>query len=110
LTLANGATVAIDSGYAAVATIAPRLTIFGDNAVVEVVGDDRVTVRSPDRTRRIIEVTGDERDSHETPMRRFAAVVRDAVATGNVPVRAPTFADGRACDQVLDRLRAAPFA
>jgi len=43
-------------------------------------------------------------------MRRFAAVVRDAVHSGEIPAGAPTFSDGRACDAVLDRLRAEPFA
>ena len=42
-------------------------------------------------------------------MRRWAEVVRDTVETGDVPPSAATFADGRACDEVLDRLRAAPF-
>jgi hypothetical protein len=41
-------------------------------------------------------------------MRRFANVVRDAVSTGTVPAGAPTFADGTACDAVLDALRRAP--
>jgi hypothetical protein len=43
-------------------------------------------------------------------MRRFAEVVRDAVTSGEIPPSTPTFADGRACDTVLDQLRAAPFA
>ena len=40
-------------------------------------------------------------------MRRFAEVVRDAVTSGDVPPGIPTFADGHACDVVLDQLRAA---
>ena len=36
-------------------------------------------------------------------------VVRDAVMSGEIPPHAPTFSDGRACDAVLDGLRAAPF-
>ena len=51
-----------------------------------------------------------EADGHFVPMRRFAEVVRDAVTSGEIPPHAPTFSDGRACDEVLDRLRAAPFA
>jgi len=110
LTLTNGTTVAIDSGYAAVATFTPRLTVFGDSAVVDIAGDDRVTIRLADGSRRTVDIAAGGADSHEAPMRRFAMVVRDAVATRNVPVHTPTFADGRECDQVLDRLRAAPFA
>ncbi len=113
MTLANGATVAIDSGFAAVANMAPRFAIFGSVAVAEIVGESRISVRRPDGTRETIDVAGDAEagtDVHLEPMRRFADVVRDAVATGEVPAHAPTFADGRACDAVLDRLRAAPFA
>ena len=42
------------------------------------------------------------------PMQRFAEVVRDVVTSGEVPPGVPTFADGHACDVVLDQLRAAP--
>jgi hypothetical protein len=47
-------------------------------------------------------------DRHDDPMRRFAEVVRDVVTTGEIPPGVPTFADGFACDRVLDQLRAAP--
>ena len=47
-------------------------------------------------------------DRHDDPMRRFAEVVRDVVTSGEVPPGVPTFADGLACDLVLDQLRAAP--
>jgi predicted dehydrogenase len=113
LGLANGATVAIDSSFAAVADVAPRLTMFGTRAVAEVVADEHVTIRHPgdergDEERIDLGATGPDR--HLEPMRRFAEVVRDAVTSGAAPDGAPTFADGRACDVVLDRLRAAPFA
>jgi hypothetical protein len=49
-------------------------------------------------------------DRHDDPMLRFAEVVRDAVTTGEVTPGVPTFADGHACDVVLDQLRAAPVA
>ena len=81
LVLESGATVAIDSGFAAAGT--------------------RDTIDLSDV---------DEADGHLAPMRAFAAVVRDAVTTREIVPGTPTFADGRACDAVLDRLRAAPFA
>ncbi|MDQ1480520.1 MAG: hypothetical protein QOI44_1381, partial [Actinomycetota bacterium] len=40
---------------------------------------------------------------------RFAEVVRDVVTGADVPPGVPTFADGLACDIVLDQLRAAPI-
>ncbi len=87
--------------------------MFGTRAVVEVIADDRITIRPAGGERGDIETidlgtTGADR--HLEPMRRFAEVVREAVTSRAVPDHAPTFADGRACDAVLDRLRAAPFA
>jgi predicted dehydrogenase len=110
LGLSNGATVAIDSSFAAVADIVPRLTAFGTRAVVEVVADDRITIRRTGEGPETIDLRPIGADRHLEPMRQLAEVVRDAVATGEVPAHAPTFADGRACDAVLDQLRAAPFA
>ena len=111
LVLANGATVAIDSSFAAVANLVRRFTVFGTNAVVEIVGDDRIVVRRPDAEAETTHLDGDTAaDRHLAPMRRFAEVVRDAVESGEVPGHAPTFDDGVACDDVLDQLRASPFA
>ena len=42
-------------------------------------------------------------------MQAFAAAVRDAVRSGEVPDMVATFADGLACDEILDRLRAGPM-
>jgi predicted dehydrogenase len=110
LALSNGASVAIDSGFAAVANVVPRFVVFGSLAVVEVVGESRITIRRADGTRESIDLgAGHEADGHLAPMRTFAEVVRDAVHTGDIPASAPTFADGRACDAVLELLRAQPF-
>jgi predicted dehydrogenase len=111
LVLDNGVTVAIDSSFAATTTFPSRLTVFGTEAACEVV-NDHVTIRRADGTR--VALTDADRavdgDPHLEPMRRFAEVVRDAVGTGEVPEHAPTFSDGRACDAVLEQLRAAPVA
>ncbi len=111
LVLSNGATVAIDSGFAAVANVTPRFTVFGSGAIAELVGEARISIRRADGSRETIDLADDlETDGHLAPMRRFAEVVRDAVISGEIPPHAPTFSDGRACDAVLDQLRAAPFA
>ena len=110
LALSDGATVAIDSGFAAVANVTPRFTVFGSEAVAELTGETRISVRRSDGTREVIDAEGSaSADAHLVPMRRFAEVVRDAVSSRTVPAGAPTFADGRACDEVLARLRACPF-
>ncbi len=85
--------------------------MFGSEAVAELVGEDRISVRRADGTRDSIDLSGDDDggDGHLAPMRRFAEVVRDTVTTRDVAPSTPTFADGRACDAVLDQLRASPF-
>jgi hypothetical protein len=69
-----------------------------------------VTLRRSDGTREELPVVWPagvpDADRHVVPMRAWAAQVRDAVSEGRP--RAPSFADGLACDVVLDRLRAAP--
>jgi predicted dehydrogenase len=111
LVVEDATTVAIDSGFAAATTFPSRLTVFGAEAACEVV-NDHVTVRRADGSR--VSLTDSDGpangDPHLEPMRRFAEVVRDAVRTGEIQEHAPTFTDGRACDAVLEQLRAAPLA
>jgi predicted dehydrogenase len=111
--LVDGVTAAIDAGFAASVSLAPRLTVFGSAAVCEIVGDERVTIRRVDGTRAEISLASEvpqHRDHHTEAMRRFANVVRDALTTGEIPAHAPTFADGAATALVLDALRSFPFA
>jgi predicted dehydrogenase len=111
LQLESGTTVAIDSTFAASASIAPRLTVLGAGATCEIIGDTRVVVRHGDGSHEdLTPRTGTgASDHHEEPMHRFAEAVRDVVTGGEVPPGVPTFADGLACDLVLDQLRAAPM-
>jgi predicted dehydrogenase len=114
LQIENGATVAIDSSFAASAWVAPRLTVVGADSVCEIVGDTRVVVRRGDGTSEDLTPKPAQAadragsDRHGDPMRRFAEVVRDVVTGGEVPPGVPTFADGHACAVVLDQLREAP--
>jgi predicted dehydrogenase len=115
LRLEHGTTIAIDSTFAASASIAPRLTVLGAEATCEIIGDTRVVVRRGDGTHEDLTPKATppgERgsDRHDQPMHRFAEVVRDVVTSGEVPPGVPTFADGHACDVILDQLRAAPLA
>jgi predicted dehydrogenase len=105
LRLEGDVIVTIDASFAAPVTLAPRLVIVGSEGILECVGDSRVVVRG--RGGRRAEHGRDrDRDPHLEPMRRYAEVVRDSVQEGLTPPGAPTFADGLACAQVLDRLRA----
>ncbi len=103
LELDGGVTVSIDSSFAAPATITPRLTVVGSEGVVELVGDQRLTLRRSDGSEARDEFAMGA-DHHTTPMVRLAAAVAAIGETGNTGDLA-TFADGRACDAILDRLR-----
>jgi predicted dehydrogenase len=104
---ATGATVVVDSTFAATANVAPRVVLAGSSGVVEVVADQRVIVRAADGTRDEWEAPAPDGDPHLVPMRRWAEVVRDAVGDGDVAPDAATFADGLAMAQVLDAIRTA---
>lgn len=106
LELDGGVTVSIDSTFAAAVAMPPRLTVLGSGGGIEVVADARIVLRTADGARRDIPLElPDAAERHEAPMRIWAEVVRDAVTSGVTPDDAPTFADGHACDVVLDRLR-----
>jgi predicted dehydrogenase len=104
LELDGGVTVAIDSSFAAPVTIAPRLTVSGSGGIAELVSDERLTLRRTDgsETR---EAFAAGTDHHATPMARLAAAAAAATTETVAAAGLPTFADGRACDQVLERLR-----
>lgn len=105
LEMSSGATVAIDSGYAAGVSIPPRLVIVGATGAIENIADTRLVLRSADGHREERSFATDGADHHAGPMRRWAEVVREAVRRGHAPDDAPTFTDGLACAVVLDRLR-----
>jgi len=101
----GGATVSLDSTFAAPAPTAPRIIVVGTKATLECVADRRITVRSADGEQaEEIDVGSDHVDRHDAAMVRWAEVVRDAVHDRHQIE--PSFADGLACDLVLDRLRA----
>ena len=102
----GGVTVAIDTSFVAVAPLAPRIVVLGDEGVLECIDDTRLVLRRADGTREDLEEPPSAGDRHTEPMRRWATVVRDAVRDGVAPPDAPTFADGLACVRILDRLRA----
>ena len=105
----DGATVAIDSTFAATASVAPRVVVTGASAVLEVVADRHAVVRYSDGSRdewNRPDVNIGRADPHQEPMRRWAEVVRDAVSSGAIDSDTPTFADGFGVAQILDDIRA----
>lgn len=102
--LHNGIDVEINTSFAAPASLAPRLVLFGDDGVIECIGDSRIVVRDLQGIRTGWQRQKTGRDPHMDAMRQWAVVIRDAVAEGTAPAGAPTFADGLACRKVLDAL------
>lgn len=100
----SGATVTIDSSFAAAMSVAPRIVVYGTDGVLECIGDARIVVRRPDKDDEVHDRPTGQGDPHLSPMRAWAEVVRDAVEEGIAPPDAPTFADGLACARVLDAL------
>jgi predicted dehydrogenase len=110
LRMENGVFVSIESSYARSAGWPPRITVSGSEGAIELVGDDRLTLvrHGGKRDERVDRHDVPVVDRHDVAMRIWARVVHDVCAGDPVP-DIPTFADGAACDAVLDHLRAAPL-
>lgn len=106
LRTAGGVTITIDTTFSSPVNVPSRVSVIGRNGVLEMVGDHRITLRTEDSLHEAFELDHGGGDPHLLPMRRWAEVVRDAVLGGVVPAGEPTFADGLACAEVMDRLRA----
>jgi predicted dehydrogenase len=111
LIVGGAVTVSIDSGFALGVPVPPRLTVFGTEGAIDCAGNERVVLRRPDGSteERFRAEREPGRDRHHVAMQRFATDVRDAFENGAPLPGMPTFADGHACDLVLDQLRAAPI-
>jgi predicted dehydrogenase len=110
LELRGGVSVAVDSTFAASASLPPRITVVGRDATLENVADDRLTLRHGATAREHLTVPlRDHPDHHAAPMHALASAVRDAMRSGEASPELATFADGLACDEVLATLRAAPL-
>lgn len=105
LRTAGGVGVCIDSSFASAASLPGRMTFFGSEGVIEVVGERETVLHRLDGASETLESLDGAADVG-TSMRAMAAVARDTVISGEAPPDAPTFHDGLACRVVMDRLRA----
>ncbi len=115
LTTDTGASVVIDTAWAAPGTLPDRWSVLGTDGIIDVietveiytpplVRDTHITLLKDGRPQ--VERIGPfEGDGHLPAMRLWAVKVREAVANGH-QIR-PSFVDGLACSEVIDRLRAA---
>jgi hypothetical protein len=100
----NGCTAAQDTGFATAAPTVPRATLMGSAGSIELIADTKLVVRR----------TGEEPETYEFPLPQartpdralvaFFHQVADALRTGTQI--APSFDDGVAVAEAMDRLRA----
>jgi predicted dehydrogenase len=104
MTVEGGATVGIDTSFAAAANLPSHIVVLGSEGTIEVTNDRRIVLRRIDGRKDEIELEARTGDPHVGALGGWAHVVRDAVAEGRQIT--PSFADGLACAKVLDALRA----
>ena len=100
----RGVTVVIDSSWAAPLNLTPSMAVIGSTGVLEVTGE-RVVLHDGDGAREVF-TPGAGVNSVIASQHAYASVVRDALREAALPADIPTFADGLACVEVMDRLRA----
>ena len=103
MTVEGGATVGIDTSFAATVTLPTRVVICGSEGTIEVSNDRWIAVRRTDGTKDEIELPARTGDPHAGALGAWAHAVADAVADGRQIT--PSFHDGLACARVLDALR-----
>jgi predicted dehydrogenase len=101
----RGVTTVIDSSSAAPVNVTPTLVVVGSQGVLESVADRRIVLHTETGSQEVFAAEAGA-NALVSAQREWAGVVRDAVRDGVAPAGAPTFADGLAWNDVLDRLRA----
>jgi predicted dehydrogenase len=112
---ANGVTAMIESTFAAVANLTPTILVIGDEAVLELVADQRIMrhTEAGQQEEFAVDIGGTAKLYYENQllynMRTFATVVCDAVRAGRVEAGVggsdlATFSDALPCVEVMDRL------
>lgn len=102
--MANGRSVSFDTAYSASVTLPQRLILMGSEGALELVGDETLTLRRPGEADATFAFPPPPGDVHDPALLPWLTEVRDALRD-NVPLR-PSFEDGVAVAEVMDRLRA----
>ena len=115
LTTDTGASVVIDTAWGVPGTLPDRWSVIGTEGIIDVieaveiytpplVRDTHITVLK-DGAAHVERIGPFEGDGHLPAMRPWSVKVREAVANGE-QIR-PSFVDGVACSEVIERLRTA---
>ena len=84
--------------------VTPTLVVVGSKGVLESVGG-RTVWHTEDRPEEVFASDAGAKVLFQSQL-AFAGMIRDALLDGAAPPGTPTFADGLAWNQVLERLRA----
>jgi predicted dehydrogenase len=115
LTTDTGASVVIDTAWAVSGTLPDRWSVVGTDGIIDVT--EAVEIYAPPMVRdthitwhkdgnvEVERIGPFEGDGHLPAMRPWAVAVREAVSNGRQIQ--PSFDDGLACSEVIDRLHAA---
>jgi predicted dehydrogenase len=102
--MANGCTATHDTGFAAAVPSAPMATLIGSDGTVELTADTTLAVRRPKADPETAEFAPPPRRSPPPALTTFFGEVAEALRTGTQI--APSFDDGVAVAEAMDRLRA----
>jgi predicted dehydrogenase len=99
----RGVTTVIDSSAAAPVNRAPTLVVVGSQGALESVADSRIVLHTESGSKELFAAEAGGNALFRA-QQEWCGVIRDAVRDGAAPAGAPTFADGLAWNEVLDRL------
>jgi predicted dehydrogenase len=100
----RGVTTVIDSSSAAPVNVTPTLVVVGAQGALESVAERRIVLHTESGSQEVF--AAEAGNALFRAQQEWAGVIRDAVRDGAVPAGAPTFADGLAWNEVMERLRA----
>ena len=100
---AGGVFVTVEGTSAAPVSLPARTLVIGTDAVLEVIGSERILRHDQEGVEEVFRVARPE--DIKLHMSLWAIEVRDAIRRGAVAPGSPTFADGLACAEIADRLR-----
>jgi len=105
LKMADGRTANVDTAWSASLFVPQRLLLMGSEGVIEMINDIKIIVRHQDRPEEVFEFPplAAGGDPHESGLNPWLAQVTEALRTQRQI--APSFDDGVAAAEVMDKIR-----
>ena len=100
----NGCTAVHDTGFATTTPLVPRATLTGSAGSIELIGDSKLVVRRPGEDTETMELAPPAPRTPDPALVAYFQQVAEALRARTQIV--PSFDDGVAVAQVMDRLRA----